>query len=80
MYLCIECGALFDEPRRTIETHGLDGPPYEVWNVCPECGGAYVETVRCHMCADWITSDYVELNNGSIFCSDCYVVKNITED
>lgn len=80
MYLCIECGALFDEPRRTIETHGLDSPPYEVWNVCPECGGAYVKTMQCDLCGEWITGDYVELDDNSTVCECCYVVKNIEID
>ena len=80
MYLCIDCGALFEEPRRIIETHGLDTPPYEVWNVCPECGGGYVETMRCNICDEWITGDYIELDDYSVVCECCYVVKNIVED
>ena len=36
-YRCNVCGASFDEPKEVIETHGLDHPPYERWEVCPFC-------------------------------------------
>lgn len=37
MYKCNNCGETFDIPEELIETHGLDGPPYEHWDVCPFC-------------------------------------------
>ena len=37
MYVCKECGHLFEEPRKMVERHGLDSPPYEEFNVCPSC-------------------------------------------
>lgn len=80
MFLCVDCGALFEEPRIHIERHGLDAPPYEKWTACPECGGGYVKTMRCKFCGDWITGDYVELDDESVVCECCYMVKNIVED
>lgn len=39
MLVCAECGHLFEEPRRVVDRHGLDTPPYEVTYVCPSCYG-----------------------------------------
>ena len=79
MFLCLDCGALFEEPGMCIETHGLDCPPYETWNGCPNCSGAYVETSQCSQCGEWITGDYAELDDGTLICEECYQVKNIEE-
>lgn len=45
MYHCIDCDRDFDEPKEYEERHGLDTPPYEKFNGCPYCGGAY-ETIK----------------------------------
>lgn len=37
MYICDNCGAVFPEPLTVYEKHGLDRPPYEAWQACPEC-------------------------------------------
>lgn len=39
MFQCVDCNKIFDRPAVRVETHGLDGPPYEEWNCCPYCGG-----------------------------------------
>ena len=79
MHLCLDCGNLFEEPKHYTETHGLDSPPYETWNGCPDCGGAYVETVRCDECGEWIDGEYVELKNGQNICDNCYIVKDVSD-
>lgn len=45
MYVCLECGYRFEEPKRYEERHGLDRfeGPGEWFSVCPACGGAYVD-------------------------------------
>lgn len=43
MYICLDCGREFDEPKKYIETHGLPCPPYEEFYVCPFCNGDYEE-------------------------------------
>lgn len=77
MYLCLDCDALFEEPREYVETHGLDTPPYETWSGCPECAGAYVETMECSECGEWIMGEYVELGGGMVICEKCYVIREI---
>lgn len=79
MFLCLDCGKLFEEPRYYVETHGLDTPPYESWKGCPDCAGAYVETFECLQCGKWITGDYIEVD-GALICEECYQVKSIEDD
>lgn len=38
MYRCDNCGAKFYSPEIRYERHGLDRPPYERVECCPECG------------------------------------------
>lgn len=79
MYVCLECGAVFETPVAYMETHGLDCGPYEALSCCPVCGGAYVETMRCSQCEDWVTGKYIELDDGSIVCDNCYLIKDIED-
>ena len=79
MYLCVECGKLFEEPIRHVETHGLECPPYESWDGCPHCGGGYVKTMRCDECGEWIIGEYVELTNGAKYCDACFTLMDIID-
>jgi formylmethanofuran dehydrogenase subunit E len=79
MYLCVDCGKLFEEPKDYFETHGFMSRPYETWSGCPHCGGAYVETIRCDVCGKWITGEYVELNDGDKICDECYTLMDIMD-
>lgn len=79
VYICLDCGETFEEPKRYTETHGLDSPPYEEWNGCPSCGGAYVEAYRCDLCNDWINEEYVEIKNGYKYCENCFQIKEVGE-
>lgn len=79
MFICLDCGKLFEEPKYYVETHGLDTPPYETWNGCPTCAGAYVETFECSKCGEWITGDYIEVD-GNLICEECYYVKSIEDN
>ena len=60
MYICLDCGYLFEEPKHYTETHGLDTPPYEQLIGCPKCSGAFVETYRCDCCGEWIIDKYIK--------------------
>ena len=79
MYLCLNCDNLFEDSRQYIDRHGLDSPPYEEYFGCPKCAGAYVETVRCDECDEWIIGEYIELKNGTVFCDQCYDIKDICD-
>lgn len=79
MFICLDCGCVFDEPKHWIETHGLDSPPYEEWDGCPSCGGAYAETHKCDGCNDWLCGTYAETKNGNKYCERCFIIKEIGE-
>ena len=79
MFICLDCGCVFDEPKHWIETHGLDSPPYEEWDGCPSCGGAYAETYKCEGCNDWLCGTYAETKNGNKYCENCYEIREVGE-
>ena len=79
MFVCLDCGCVFDEPERYVDTHGLDSPPYEVWYGCPYCGGAYRETYSCDACGNWIDTDtYVEIGDER-YCENCFTIRKLEE-
>lgn len=79
MFICLDCGCVFDEPKHWIETHGLDSPLYEEWDGCPFCGGAYAETYKCDGCNDWLCGTYAETKNGNKYCENCYEIREVGE-
>ena len=80
MYICLDCGKIFETPAHFAESHGFDTPPYEEFDGCPECGGAFVEAFECEHCGQLITGDYIELADGSRYCEECYCFKTVGED
>ena len=80
MYICLDCDNIFSAPRQFVETHGFDEPPYEEYLGCPYCGGTYIEAYECDRCGQYIIGDYIELNDGSLICDNCYESKNILEE
>ena len=77
MFVCIECSHIFETPKKYTERHGLDYGPFEVFYACPECGGAYAETMICDCCSHWITGDYITVDDGNIYCENCYCHRSI---
>lgn len=78
VYICLDCGRLFGEPKHYVETHGLDAPPYEEWEGCPSCGGSYAETCKCDGCSNWVYGQYMEIvPSGEIYCEECFRLRNI---
>ena len=71
-YICLDCDGLFTEPRKCVETHGLDTPPYEVFYICPYCGGDYAEAHECNVCGHYIHGEYIKLVSGERICENCY--------
>jgi hypothetical protein len=84
MYCCIECGHVFDEDEIVAwkESRGeyWGTPCSELISGCPKCKGDYVETYRCSVCNEWITDEYVKLNNGKRICDNCYVVYDLGDE
>ena len=72
MYVCKECGELFEHPNEWCETHGFDYPPYEEFSECPSCGGNYEEAYRCSECGEYISGKYIMLKGGKRICDNCY--------
>jgi hypothetical protein len=67
MFICTECGLVFDEPKIFFEKHGLDAPPFERWSVCPRCEeNDFVEAEECERCGRLC----VALEDG--LCDPCY--------
>lgn len=79
MYFCLDCGHMFEEPEHFIDTHGLDAPPYEERDGCPECGGAYTRTYECGCCGRYIACNYVKVD-GERYCDECYRVYELGDE
>lgn len=77
MYLCLECGHVFDEAKCYIETHNMDTPPYEMRRGCPNCSGSYVKATLCSQCGELVTGYYAVLKDRSVLCDNCYEIKNV---
>jgi hypothetical protein len=80
MFVCLDCGHTFSEAKHYIEQHGLDTPPYEEYDGCPYCGGAYTETHRCECCDEWIDGSYIKLDSGERICENCYIAYDLGEE
>jgi hypothetical protein len=80
MYVCCECGHVFEEPEHWEETHGLDYGPYEHMSGCPHCGGGYAEAHKCNCCDDWIDDTYIKTDDGNRYCFNCYRVMELGDE
>ena len=70
-FICVDCGCVFQEPKQVVETHGLDSPPYEIFTVCPKCGGSFVEAKRCDHCTNYITKTVHPSNTRDALSTPC---------
>ena len=80
LFVCLECGSIFEEPAYWEEEHGLDTPPYESMSGCPSCYGSYVEAYKCDECGDWIDGKYIKTDSGDRICENCYIVYELGEE
>ena len=80
MWICLDCGRVFEETKHYTETHGLSAPPYEEYDACPRCGGAYATAFRCDCCDKWITDTYVKTKAGERYCENCYMPMDLGEE
>lgn len=71
-YICLDCGALFDEPAHWEERHGLSTPPYEHFTGCPFCQGGYDEAIECKRCGATVPkSEAFTDSKGNYLCDSC---------
>lgn len=94
MYICRECGEVFNEPAVQRETHDwLDGSPSEEWAVCPNCSSSdYSEAVQCGECGVYFSEEdtdkfvvfspeAADSDFSHVVCNNClhdYCVENFT--
>lgn len=80
MWVCTNCGHIFEEPHRWEERHGFDYGPFEKFSGCPECGESYIEAHKCDECGHWITGEYIKTVSGQRICENCYNVMEIGDE
>lgn len=75
-YICGDCEYIFDEDdlKKWEQPHG------EIIIGCPKCGGNPVETFKCDCCDEWISGEYIKIENGDRFCEKCISYGNIIND
>lgn len=76
MYKCLECGYIFDEPKKVSEdlTPGgvFEGGSFiNEYHVCPRCNGAYDDVRVCNCCGDLFTYDEGTIRNYKFYCYKC---------
>jgi hypothetical protein len=69
MYICENCGEVFEECDTHYEAHPYgDGYAHEAWSCCPYCRDTdVVEAHQCEACEEYFAS----LTDG-ILCEKCY--------
>ena len=80
MFVCMDCGHLFETPYRWEERHGFDYGPFEQWSGCPRCKEAYTEAYQCDCCNEWITGPYIKLESGERICENCYTTMELGDE
>lgn len=72
MFYCNDCGALFKE-LATIKEVVDDEMGYLEYRGCPHCrSDQIVQAVQCDLCREYVTEDYVILNDGTVACANCH--------
>jgi hypothetical protein len=79
MFVCLDCGHVFDDAAQYTETHGFTDGLYETWKGCPKCGGAFVETRHCDNCGRYIVDTYIKTASSEFLCSNCYTEQDIED-
>ncbi len=69
MYICVDCGKVFDGDEISIwkESRGefWGEPCTEKMYGCPNCKGEFVKAKECKICGDWIKEDDWDI------CEEC---------
>lgn len=78
MFICKDCGFIFEEPKKYSEdlTPGgaNEGGSFNIeLKGCPKCQGSFAEAKQCGSCEEWFDADDLtdttEYFNGG--CGDC---------
>ena len=72
MWICLECGEVFEDPIRWTEDRGeyFGASAYEEFEGSPCCYGNYTEAYRCDECDEWITDEYIKVGDKR-YCQEC---------
>lgn len=72
MYICPDCGCVFDESEVKVwtENHGLPGGFHETFYGCPECGSGYEEAYYCEECEEWFALSDMYDQDICIACAE----------
>jgi hypothetical protein len=70
MYICNDCGEVFEEFKEVCEAHPYGmGSAYETWCVCPYCeSNDFDEAEECECCGEAFPKK--SLTDG--LCEECY--------
>lgn len=80
-YMCLECGAEFDEPQQIIERHGFADGPHETFLSCPQCSGEYTIKLACDHCGHTLRDKYVLVKKTKErICMDCVIEYEVGEE
>lgn len=73
MFVCNDCGAVFEEPDKRQETVWAWGRPEKYILIrCPECGGDdFSVGVKCAVCGEMVSSRYAERGDNGYVCEKC---------
>lgn len=77
MYMCRECGRVFEAPETVKESRGggTYGTYYEEFGVCPHCASDDIaEAYQCEGCGEWFEEDEIQ----DFYCYKC--LKEALED
>lgn len=80
MYICIDCGFIFEEPKYYESKENPNSALFSRWDGCPRCAGAYASLLKCSVCGENIIDDYIELANHEYVCSECYAKRRLGDN
>ncbi len=71
MFICLNCGEIFEEPKHYVEKHGFEYGPFEEYDGCPVCGDSYEEAYECSNCNSYICETNAVIMDGREVCEAC---------
>lgn len=75
MFICNDCGAMYDSLEKFHEYIDDDGHEYNIYYGCPNCRSDNVDQLcKCDLCGEYVADGYVLLKDGTIACNNCYTL------